>query len=142
MYNYYRWFPDGKVVFMAPTKPLVNQQVEACHNIVGTTMMPSTFVCVIERMKIDNVIVAAFVAAFVAVVARYSGKRDCTSEWDREFKDENGTGKKRKCFTARPKRCEMTLKKDWWMYVPYLVWWWTKPIVPVANLLTWKVRKS
>ena len=36
----------------------------------------------------------------------------------------------------------MTLKKDWWMYVPYLVWWWTKPIVPVANLLTWKVRKS
>jgi len=45
MYNYYRWFPDGKVVFMAPTKPLVNQQVEACHNIVGTTMMPSTFVC-------------------------------------------------------------------------------------------------
>jgi superfamily II DNA or RNA helicase len=88
MYNYYRWFPDGKVVFMAPTKPLVNQQVEACHNIVGTTMMPSTFVCVIERMKIDNVIVAAFVAAFVAVVARYSGKRDCTSEWDREFKDE------------------------------------------------------
>jgi ERCC4-related helicase len=32
--------------------------------------------------------VAAFVAAFVAVVARYSGKRDCTSEWDREFKDE------------------------------------------------------
>lgn len=38
MWNYYRWFPTGKIVFMAPTKPLVTQQIEACHNIVG---MPS-----------------------------------------------------------------------------------------------------
>eukprot|EP00940_MAST-03C_sp_MAST-3C-sp2_P003025 g3025.t1 len=35
MYNFYRWFPTGKIVFMAPTKPLVEQQVEACYNIVG-----------------------------------------------------------------------------------------------------------
>ena len=27
MYNYFRWFPDAKIVFMAPTKPLVAQQV-------------------------------------------------------------------------------------------------------------------
>ncbi|CAA7024326.1 unnamed protein product [Microthlaspi erraticum] len=35
MYNYFRWFPEGKIVFAAPSKPLVMQQIEACHNIVG-----------------------------------------------------------------------------------------------------------
>jgi ATP-dependent DNA helicase MPH1 len=35
MYNYYRWFPRSKIIFVAPTKPLVAQQVEACFNICG-----------------------------------------------------------------------------------------------------------
>ncbi|KAI4332333.1 hypothetical protein L6164_017253 [Bauhinia variegata] len=35
MYNYFRWFPKGKIVFAAPSRPLVMQQIEACHNIVG-----------------------------------------------------------------------------------------------------------
>lgn len=35
MYNYFRWFPEGKIVFTAPSRPLVIQQIEACHNIVG-----------------------------------------------------------------------------------------------------------
>ncbi|XP_047395894.1 Fanconi anemia group M protein [Sciurus carolinensis] len=35
MYNFYRWFPSGKVVFMAPSKPLVTQQMEACYQVMG-----------------------------------------------------------------------------------------------------------
>lgn len=35
MYNIYRWFPKGKIIFMAPTRPLVAQQISACYNIMG-----------------------------------------------------------------------------------------------------------
>ncbi|KAF8941914.1 hypothetical protein BGZ52_013111, partial [Haplosporangium bisporale] len=35
MLNYFRWFPKSKIIFMAPTKPLVTQQIEACYSISG-----------------------------------------------------------------------------------------------------------
>ncbi|KAK9237457.1 P-loop containing nucleoside triphosphate hydrolase protein [Lipomyces kononenkoae] len=35
MLNWYRWTKDSKIVFMAPTRPLVAQQAEACYNLVG-----------------------------------------------------------------------------------------------------------
>ena len=38
LYNFYRWYPQGKMVFMAPTKPLVAQQIEACYKIMGIPM--------------------------------------------------------------------------------------------------------
>ena len=52
MYNYYRWYPHGKVVFLAPTKPLVAQQIEACFHVMGipqdhTTEMTGTEVVVV-----------------------------------------------------------------------------------------------
>ena len=38
MFNFYRWYPTSKIVFMAPTKPLVAQQIAACHGIMGIPM--------------------------------------------------------------------------------------------------------
>ncbi|XP_031370182.1 Fanconi anemia group M protein [Apis dorsata] len=35
MYNFWRWYPWGKIIFLAPTKPLVAQQIFACHDIMG-----------------------------------------------------------------------------------------------------------
>ncbi|WIA18815.1 hypothetical protein OEZ85_003496 [Tetradesmus obliquus] len=35
MYNFYRWFPTGKVVFITPTRPLVEQQFQACKAFMG-----------------------------------------------------------------------------------------------------------
>ncbi|KAG9616821.1 P-loop containing nucleoside triphosphate hydrolase protein, partial [Aureobasidium melanogenum] len=35
MLNWFRWTESAQIVFVAPTKPLVAQQVDACFNIVG-----------------------------------------------------------------------------------------------------------
>ena len=42
MKNFHRWFPKGKVVFLAPTRPLVEQQKAACRDICG---MPEQDTC-------------------------------------------------------------------------------------------------
>jgi ERCC4-related helicase len=38
MLNFYRWFPLGKIFFLAPTKPLVTQQKDAieCLNSIDS----------------------------------------------------------------------------------------------------------
>lgn len=35
MLNWFRWTKDAQIIFVAPTKPLVSQQVEACFGIAG-----------------------------------------------------------------------------------------------------------
>ncbi|XP_011057672.1 PREDICTED: Fanconi anemia group M protein isoform X2 [Acromyrmex echinatior] len=35
MFNFWRWYPSGKIVFLAPTKPLVAQQIKACYEVMG-----------------------------------------------------------------------------------------------------------
>ncbi|KAG6005265.1 3'-5' DNA helicase [Claviceps maximensis] len=42
MLNFYRWTKSAKIVFVAPTKPLVAQQVDACYNIVGIPRSDTT----------------------------------------------------------------------------------------------------
>ncbi|KAB5580529.1 ATP-dependent DNA helicase mph1 [Coniochaeta sp. 2T2.1] len=40
--NFYRWTQKAKIVFVAPTKPLVSQQVDACLNIAGIPRSDTT----------------------------------------------------------------------------------------------------
>lgn len=42
MLNYYRWTKDAKIIFVAPTKPLASQQVEACMTVAGIPRSQAT----------------------------------------------------------------------------------------------------
>ena len=42
MLNWFRWTKDAQIVFVAPTKPLVSQQVEACFHIAGIPRSATT----------------------------------------------------------------------------------------------------
>ncbi|KAL7787536.1 P-loop containing nucleoside triphosphate hydrolase protein [Trichoderma ceciliae] len=42
MLNFYRWTKSAKIVFVAPTKPLVTQQIDACYSIAGIPRSETT----------------------------------------------------------------------------------------------------
>ncbi|KAF3055784.1 ATP-dependent DNA helicase mph1 [Daldinia childiae] len=42
MLNYFRWMKSAKIVFVAPTKPLVSQQIDACFHIAGIPRSQTT----------------------------------------------------------------------------------------------------
>jgi ATP-dependent DNA helicase MPH1 len=42
MLNYFRWTKRAKIVFVAPTKPLTSQQVQACLNVAGIPRSQAT----------------------------------------------------------------------------------------------------
>ena len=44
MLNWFRWTSDAQIVFVAPTKPLVSQQVKACFEIAG---IPRSSTCML-----------------------------------------------------------------------------------------------
>lgn len=50
IYNYQRWYPSRKILFMAPTKPLVSQQIDACCNIMR---LPVSHCCTVTGMDIS-----------------------------------------------------------------------------------------
>ena len=54
MYNYQRWYPTKKILFMAPTKPLVLQQIDACKDIMR---LPVTECCTMTgREQLHNIL--------------------------------------------------------------------------------------
>ena len=42
MLNWYRWTKSAQLIFVAPTKPLVSQQIDACFNIAGIPRSQTT----------------------------------------------------------------------------------------------------
>ncbi|VDN96713.1 unnamed protein product [Rodentolepis nana] len=38
LHNFLRWYPNSRVVFMAPTRPLVSQQMLACRDLTGLSI--------------------------------------------------------------------------------------------------------
>lgn len=49
MLNYYRWFPESKIIFVAPTRPLVAQQIKAAIGM--TSINPSDVAVFLDKSK-------------------------------------------------------------------------------------------
>lgn len=56
MLNFHRWTKDAKLVFVAPTKPLVAQQIGACYNIAGISRSETTLLTgdIAPALRVDE----------------------------------------------------------------------------------------
>lgn len=56
MLNFYRWTKSAKIIFVAPTKPLVAQQIDACYNIVGIPRSDTTLLTgdIAPALRVDE----------------------------------------------------------------------------------------
>ncbi|KAH8176112.1 type III restriction enzyme, res subunit domain-containing protein [Sarocladium implicatum] len=56
MLNFYRWTKTAKIVFVAPTKPLVAQQIDACYQIVGIPRSDTTLLTgdIAPALRVDE----------------------------------------------------------------------------------------
>lgn len=61
MYNFWRWYPYGKIVFLAPTKPLVAQQIDACYKVMG---IPSAEMIELTGFHIYYILIAQYICVF------------------------------------------------------------------------------
>ena len=51
---------QGKVVFVAPTKPLVNQQIQACYEFMGVSKVGAPAACVNHSVKSAHTVAWSF----------------------------------------------------------------------------------
>mgnify|MGYP000905333024 CR=1 FL=1 len=56
MLNFYRWTANAKIVFVAPTKPLVAQQIDACYTIAGIPRSETTLLTgdIAPALRVDE----------------------------------------------------------------------------------------
>lgn len=56
MLNFYRWTKNAKIVFVAPTKPLVAQQIDACYSIAGIPRSETTLLTgdIAPALRVDE----------------------------------------------------------------------------------------
>lgn len=81
----YRWFPTGKIVFLAPTKPLVHQQIEACQMTCGipsadAAVMTGANVSAKDRAKLVSELGGELPSTGMKTNTRFiSGRNDASS---------------------------------------------------------------
>jgi Fanconi anemia group M protein len=89
MFNYYRWFPKGKIIFMAPTKPLVAQQIKACYEITGipkndTEEMTGKYCCYIIGIFSVSLVSNNYINLIVLFLQFFTGMTNAerrTTSW-------------------------------------------------------------
>ena len=67
MLNYHRWYPQGKIVFLCPTRPLVDQQIQACYQIMASIpQVPITYLLEPSLLDLTTALVSSLMdSAFV-----------------------------------------------------------------------------
>jgi len=86
---------QGKVVFVAPTRPLVAQQIDACYRFMGVPKVPPRTLCVGRRSRA----VAGVAQHYVSIAA---ASRRGRREGDRQAAGHRGHAAALGCTQGRP----------------------------------------
>lgn len=129
MYNFYRWYPSGKIVFMAPTKPLVAQQIEACYKVMG---IPQAHMAELTGNSWHDTQKLWYSYLFLPLLKSLSP----------HIKAAQQRSKDKRC--GGPSESSSSLHRSWWMICPEIpvlpskssVWSLMKPTRHWATMLT------